>query len=248
MTPDLPYVTTHATNNFGPSNFWVEGANVTIQGLRSGPECPRREQEHRSRRGRLHAALLQERASRMAVVGLPQRLAVRRILTGVSTVLSLPASIRTTSMTARRWRSAAAPALAARSAGAPSRTTTFDFNPLIGANWPGVSFNGAGRCALVHPPGGRRDRHRQQLLRQHDATCGRAARSRRAISTGRLLERQHLRQEGHGRTQSTFGPAGLELQHVYQRQDHWRARSSPRSAMQSRETPCWSAPARILSS
>ena len=37
---DLPYITTNATNNFGYSGIWVEGDNVTLQGLNIGPNSP----------------------------------------------------------------------------------------------------------------------------------------------------------------------------------------------------------------
>ncbi len=40
MGEDQPYITTNATNNFGTSGIWVEGANIIVQGFEFGPNIP----------------------------------------------------------------------------------------------------------------------------------------------------------------------------------------------------------------
>ena len=60
---DLPYVTTNATNNFGHSGIFVEGADVTIQGLEIGPNAAVRQQDASRSWRRLHAAVLQDQHS-----------------------------------------------------------------------------------------------------------------------------------------------------------------------------------------
>ena len=149
---DLPYVTTNATNTFGYSGIFVEGAGVTIQGLEIGPNTP---SDNKTIEVVGDAFTL-----RYSKTSIPDGGAVYLNdwlydnTGGISTVASYVIDQNNFNDGTQVAISSGA-GVTGPVSGRVITNNTFDFSPSINANWPGVSFNGAGGVGwFTYPVGG----------------------------------------------------------------------------------------------